>query len=1022
MSAPSPLSAALLAAWRGTDIPRELAVRVDVTDPSAKSYFWAYKDLKTPDGQRWDPLLTAADPVDAPGVFLSPGFDECSTSFSVVNLRRPDISPTECLASDLARYRFQGARVRAWLVVPGVDWGQHFEGRITDYVPGLDEIRFLCVQDRTWNRTVNVPAVDRGRFPRAPEKSQASVLTLAFGDGKRPAMRGDWDRINGPGPVYGPFANDFDHLGGAIPTVQGMLVDTGRGGGVSNPPAKVLLTGHKCKLLNSGQSGCNSFMRGEGSLPFVVEPAVGDQVNATDEAGFKIPDEAAIVYVPVLGADVKAVTDPADNPRALLDLSNEARYALFDYDNSKRNLTLLMPTVEPAGRVVEVRMIVGYRSFGSIDTFEIIYWNTRTGVGVILDDTSGLVANTLSTASRVVSIPTPEWNFGETEIRCGFTGAGTSTGDRFQIYFLGLQVKCVPKQTVLRNEKVIQTVTRTHKRPRRKWGQEPDITTTEQVEVSQPISEMEGEFYGNLHGREDSGSPVNVDSAATYTGTANALIKRPPDIAHCILRNYASIASGSIETGAGEHGSFPDARAKLKTWNQRDIEFFLTIDSTQSAEEALSQLAKNALSWWHISRFNGKHKWVVWEKDPAVSYDYVIEPEDCLDLELLDVRMGSDAHVINGVRISYLWDAFRQRFVSESSSAKNRSIGGYKYQGLRDGNTEVIASVNDKVDWSYAANNYSATLTPGKRDPMALAQHVAAQMEAQVAALFKHGWGPTVVAGYNDKISFNDGSARVATIPAGAYSSFEAMLAEATIAMNAVSSNWSCSFSRLLRKVTISRSSGTAQLWTSGSFADLTAQILLGFKKLTALTGASSYTAPYEREEERFYLGDLGGVSPILVVRLETGTNGLNGTGSRFFELMGFDPMRDLEGEDSYLGVCPKNRHEEDIDLAETRWGPKREWTLEARHILDSDTAREIKLRALGLHLSPRMGVRFSTLKTPDLERGRVLQFSSRFDKLKPYSEPYSDGSWVGKKFWAIGARQHQGPERWFTEVTCVRA
>jgi hypothetical protein len=93
----------------------------------------------------------------------------------------------------------------------------------------------------------------------------------------------------------------------------------------------------------------------------------------------------------------------------------------------------------------------------------------------------------------------------------------------------------------------------------------------------------------------------------------------------------------------------------------------------------------------------------------------------------------------------------------------------------------------------------------------------------------------------------------------------------------------------------------------------------------------------------------------------------------------------------------------------------------EAKTIIDTDTARELRNRIVDMASDPDLQVvTFRSTKVPDLERGRVLAFSSLFDAIIPFPKQGSDGSWSGKKFWVVETRQNAGPARWDTEVTCV--
>jgi hypothetical protein len=68
-----------------------------------------------------------------------------------------------------------------------------------------------------------------------------------------------------------------------------------------------------------------------------------------------------------------------------------------------------------------------------------------------------------------------------------------------------------------------------------------------------------------------------------------------------------------------------------------------------------------------------------------------------------------------------------------------------------------------------------------------------------------------IEAGVNDKIYINDGSDKTATLDPGNYGNTP-LATEVQTQLNAVSSNWTCTYSVTTRKFTIARSSGTAIL------------------------------------------------------------------------------------------------------------------------------------------------------------------------------------------------------------------
>jgi hypothetical protein len=256
----------------------------------------------------------------------------------------------------------------------------------------------------------------------------------------------------------------------------------------------------------------------------------------------------------------------------------------------------------------------------------------------------------------------------------------------------------------------------------------------------------------------------------------------------------------------------------------------------------------------------------------------------------------------------------------------------------------------------------------------------------------------------------------------------EALAAAAAVAINAVTAapaNWSCSYSRSTRKITISRAAGTAELrWGTGAIATIRAMGLLGYKVVDK-TGGLSYAADYEREEERFYIGEI--VSTLIDFNWETGANGsLLPTGAlNCAALFGFDGTRDSLNDGSgtdvfFFGSCPRRTREQICADAEEDYGSKRLIALAGTTIYDDDTARETRNRRVDLHCVARPDLWLLSDQVPDLERGKVLELGASMDTICAYAVADSDGSFAGKKFMALDLMHHMGPVAWEDEALAI--
>lgn len=126
------------------------------------------------------------------------------------------------------------------------------------------------------------------------------------------------------------------------------------------------------------------------------------------------------------------------------------------------------------------------------------------------------------------------------------------------------------------------------------------------------------------------------------------------------------------------------------------------------------------------------------------------------------------------------------------------------------------------------------------------------------------GWN--IVASFNDRLDFYDGSTRVASLTVGNYASGDDLATEIQTRMNAVSSSCTVSYSTTTKKFTIARS-GTLQLrWQSGSNADRSIGEDIGFDVSANDTGSSSYVADDESYRSREWVKvDLGSALAVKV-------------------------------------------------------------------------------------------------------------------------------------------------------------
>jgi hypothetical protein len=136
--------------------------------------------------------------------------------------------------------------------------------------------------------------------------------------------------------------------------------------------------------------------------------------------------------------------------------------------------------------------------------------------------------------------------------------------------------------------------------------------------------------------------------------------------------------------------------------------------------------------------------------------------------------------------------------------------------------------------------------------------------------------------------------------------------------------------------------------------------------------------------------------------------------------------MRDRDGQTVtplvrvHLADAPKSEAEAPLLRSASRYGARRDTVLDLRAVQETETALELRNRLAALFGKPRVTLEFTTEMAPDLERSRVIQFSSDMDAVLPYPDPDSDGSWVGKRFVVVETEQHLGPVAFYTKVLAV--
>jgi hypothetical protein len=1034
--------------WRSGIRYTSVLVRIDVRDPfslATTTMRFASAETNTPTGLTsgeprayWSPMVIEFSPVSAPGSFGGTSVELCSTG---VVLNAGAIPNTLLL---------DGAAVRIWLWDTRLsDWDDSlpvFTGVVIRSVANAATLTLDLRQRTDWNRVITPVTVTAEAYPHAPEDSIGQRIPVVYGRHTVPELRRPW----APTATFSDITGATVFRGrslvmGSTRVGRGVLVDTGRGAGATvNPKAKVLVASHKCATVADHLFNAGVFMKAGDTLAGLEAVSGGDVINTATEAGLLIPDDSDMAWVSVRPTDVLVVANTLENPRAVLDPLGDTNYAKADWTNGFKTLRMKLAALEELGEMTGVFMFVGYRSVANTN-LTLRLGNTVSGAVVDMamaaTSTRTLLMKRVGTAWNTPPLGQP-WSFVDNALEVGWpTGVPVITGTgTAEIYLAGLVVRFKPRLDVVTSERIFD---RTERRPRAvPPGGQPGHTKpawgTYVVHETLPaVTELKGEFFANVEGYMDNGqyAPAN-----TFTGNINAVIERPSDVITHLLVAYGGELLADVERGVGVFGSLIDARALFTTRLGDTMLMAFSVEEAADLMTALSWIGVGSFAHIYLDRFTDKWHMLPWNDDRAVNYDWTFTPGDIVERESMTVERTPLSDVLTGVDLYYGHDAFTGSYQHQARLAWDGSTAGQKYRGLRDEYLSVTTAQN-KLDFTTDHGTFAATLTLGDYDVVSYGLMVQAAMKAvDTTNEFHCINGATIVSSGtdgNDEVFFRDhiaGIDRTVSLAslAGSYASLQAMLTAVAAAMTTACGTPGqpivAAYTRSNRKVSFQRVDNVGHtavqltLYTlSGSLRNRRFYSTLGWTQPSAPPASSSpIVAPDEREEELFTVGCLGANTDIL---WETGTNGLKGTRLNCAAGLGFSTLRDsLAGgaHRIWLGDCPKHNREQALMRTALRYGAKKDTSMELPTVNDTETARELRVRTTRLLGRPRVTVTFSTEMAPDLERGRVIQFSAGFDALVPFPDPDTDLSWAGKRFVVVETEQHLGPVAFYTKVVAV--
>lgn len=1103
------------AAWASLTSRRPIALAQ--IDLPGRSLFVATDSIRI-GTQQYEPILGAGTISNA-GKFLSTSLALASAQFTLID------KPTSfgaSLVAFLAAYQWVGAGVTIWFTDRSLtlidDALPKFSGVIQTYSVKTGAIAVTCSQSREFNRTITPQTVTRANNPQAPDAAVGGSLTTWYGAVRGLPMRSPHTARYGPAQRYREDYNGGDRVG------KGILVDIGRGGGASNPPAKVMVSGHALKTLGQtypAQTGTNVFMRGKDGRAHVLE-VWGDVFNAADGAGFYLRDtpttydavttasgnpvisrvagwsgvvsgmriassgqirpdtqvlsiagtnltmsrtasgsasgvdlvfEAFTAWAPVpysridTGVDERMANElgfpnlTIDNPNALLDPSTEFAYCRLDthgaggLSGGAGAVVARFGDVEAQGTAVDVEFVVTYRTSAVVASVFLAILQTHPGTSetaiygpVLLPASTSITTRRISLVADCAGWPSgvqvPSFATSQYKIEMGIAAQPPWDGDvslppyqygSLDWFQAGAAVRYTPSQLDLTTGKTLVPVVLP--RPSSNSGiDSSSFTTYTEKAFDTNVSDQTGEFFANVEGW--------ADPDGTFTGSAGALVERPPDVVNHILQTYGGVDPLAITTGAGALGSFVDARAALKTWAGTDMVLGFSFSTPTAISALLSWIMSASVSDVWRATSDGSWRFLPWLPAPALTF-----PRLLTLLDLMDPTTGPalavtpDANALSGLSVNHGYDALAGGYLHTSAATASSSVAGFEFHSMRDGGPFVVVTTgDDAVDVIYADGSTATVLLPA-------GTYTRESIIGQLCSSFGSGWsfgfGDEVVVLKNDCITTTVGAATVnAYMTPGTYTC-EARATEAARALNAVTAGggWAVTYNRATRRYTFARAGGGYLAFGSGDMPSRSAAALFGFASVNHGFG-TTWTAPGEVEEGRLGIS----VPAAATLRWRNGPKGLLGTKTSAWELLGFDWVVDANGVVDagssvsgtyFVADCPRFELEGVLASANAVTGEKTPVQVDGRCLYDGRTAVEVRNRLVALLPPPRGVVTFASETLPELERGDVFGFSADVDGLRPYGVAGTDGSWAGKVFRVLEEHANFG-DAWHSEIVAI--
>lgn len=989
----------------------------------------ASQAYRSPDGFYWQPSIIRCAGLKCGGGLLARGPDPVSTTVKISRAKFAyHLDPAADATDSLAQYRFEGSRAVLYLAdlsvtamadIPPMLWGM-----VDHHDNEPDGITLYINQDHGWQAQIPTRTASKDRYKNVPEATAGAPIGVALGDHRPAAMRDPW-------PDNFLEKDWHEAVGGYGPLLPALVVDSG----VGTAPLQVALCSHErfSDIVGAFSLGEEGILIETGDAPAKLEKSGlvdhgGNTTPDTEQSYVGIPDDRLIAYMPVSPTDVRALGSPlkpntALNPRNAIDVRNETTYAEMNPATAARELVLVMPDLASQGTVLSAEYVIGYSSTLVGGTGRLYKYN-QTGGGfspiITLPSTGGVPAIVAAAVPANQTAYDWAWGGGSAAVDLVADVGATATSGQLRVFFMGYRVKFRIQQNVITPSKLgpkDQLITSTPIVIQPSGPRDPivigDYAPVFWYRWLPGVFDVAGTFWWCGRGPKD-------DSLGSWTGNIGSLITRAPDQLRWLLNRFAGLnPTTDLVYGAGEFGSFADARLDLKTRAGSEFDLSVFIGQQLDLGVILRRFGELTGSWIYLDRFTNRFHWRTWRRHPDRTYDRVLQRDD---IEAFSAVRTSNTEVIHTSRVQYGMDYRSGQHLWEAVVSPEASDMGYVPNTANDQLLRTVAGESDRLDFTYLGTSLSAQFDGGiELEAPEMSREVAYKMRFAAAgapanAAIWCGWPYAFVAWHTDMLDVVLGGVTYAVpLRAGRYSA-DGSVQEMQRALRATTGNqaWTVTFSRSTGGVSFACGGASFTFLTLTGANRLRNPLFLYGASMTAdTTGPTqSYTPGFI--DERFTIV-MAGASCAL--QLASGVSAARS----IHNLLGWKKELTSQSGNRWTASNIRGDRQTLGSRAKDKFKAKQSATVSGDWLRVTEVAADLRDRVFDFLGRPRVEVTLATHVCPDIRRGDVVEFDADVKAFTKFPEPGSDGSWSGRRFWVTEVMQHLGPS-FHQELVLVEA